>query len=206
MHDLSAEEKQQIDGEMFDIIQRAIDLVVGLFLPLLANEYMVVEEVFDEENAISLESLERQMMGVAMDKIELECSVADNRHARPLSLSEFLAFRASAPKNRYRVVMHLIKDRIMLNKGLGLTNYDVLHLHYPAQPERIESPKDLVDVPDGPAIEIVILKGKKIVAGRLKMPEKDYGQEAEKLIKNLYEQFGLHAEMKTLKSQVQALQ
>jgi hypothetical protein len=136
-------------------------------------------------------------------------STATN-YIEAVSVEELRVWRSGASTNLNKIVYALVGDALYLRWGDSLTNSGTLTLRYPRLPLEVTSDASYIDLPDGIAIEVAILKTKLIVQQRLitsgaksTIPQID--NEMSALVQAMYQTFGQEVGAETIKQKVQAL-
>lgn len=101
----------------------------------------------------------------------------------PLKLPKF---RSTDAWNSTRIVYAVVGSVLKLGKGGGLASYGVLTYQYPHVCDPVTADTDYVDLPDGGAINLGILKLANLMAGKVNVNLPDPRAEMEAELKQLY--------------------
>lgn len=189
-------------GERFMLVNRAVSAVVAQF-PFMWNSYMTVATESPASGDSEIDISTYRIYRPALTKIELESSQTD--YVEPVSLIGFRTFRSAAHNSRKKIVYAVSGEIIYIAKGDDLSSYGTITFRYPRVPTLVTADTDLVDLPDGEAVELAIIQLKKILAERYEKQKKDYKQDVNALVQGLYSSFGVTAEAEEHKSRIKAL-
>jgi hypothetical protein len=104
----------------------------------------------------------------------LESTLVPQKAIKYLSYDHFLGFRPNSAMSENTVVYSIDGETMYLNKGKNLASYGTLTYHYARTPVPVVADTDYIDVPDGPAVEVVIMKVEEIFARRERLPVPDF--------------------------------
>lgn len=97
-------------------------------------------------------------------------------------------FRSGSKSNA--IIFAISGDQLLLGKGLNITSYQTLTLRYPRSPIRVTQDSSPMDVPDGVAIQLVIMKLRQLIANMEKVEIPDETPRYIALVQQLYQTFG----------------
>jgi hypothetical protein len=140
-------------------------------------------------------------------KISIE-SNAITMPCRAVSMDEFIDFRSTDLHTRMEIVWTLEGEKILLKKGSGISTAftaQIIKVHYPAIPDDVTADADFVDIPDGAAVEIAIIKLKNILGERFPSAKQDRTEELKSLVSSLYQNFSAQASLEEIQAKVKAL-
>lgn len=198
--------------ERFELVNEAVEAIAGQFYSVMANDYRKSEEVGVENDQIDLSAMRIMRTGNAV-RITLEAGNTGNAGVpEPTSTEERLAFRPFAAQNKGKILYEYVggDNLLKLAKATDVTTYanakGKVVVHYPSMPDRVETAEDYVDLPDGPAADLAMLKLESIVAKRLGVQMKsNFQMEAAATIRNLYNTYQMTASEEEIKKKVEAL-
>jgi hypothetical protein len=121
------------------------------------------------------------------------------------SMEELIAFRPSAQRNKNRIVWTINGDDVEMRKGSLITSYATVNLQYPRVPTQVAVDADYLDVPDGPAVHLVLSKLKSLISLRIGEPIPDETDKRILLIQSLYHSFDREVANEVVKEKVEAL-
>lgn len=184
--------------ERFNLINRAVSGVASVFFPLLSNQYLTEQSVSQSGDKISLASL-RTAMGGAEQKFRLESSLATT--VLPVSKEEHGTFRTGSHQNKNTICWTLIGDYLYLKKGTSLASYGTLTFYYARNPIPVSLNDSLIDFADGAPMEVAIFRLKRLLAERygVKLGNE---QEAADLVKAMYSNLGVQANLEDINDKV----
>lgn len=190
--------------ERFDLINRCASAVQGTFFGVVGHDYGTSSEVTESGGSISLAGLRIFRTG-GPAKLILRSST--NGLCHPVSMEEYLTFanRSSDLENRRRIVYAYNGELLFPDKGSKLSSYGTLTLFYPRIATPVADDSEKIDLPDGAAVELGILKLRHVLAQRYKAPEIDPRGEMERLTAELYRNYGLTVTQEEIKEKVNAL-
>lgn len=168
----------------------------GVLVALFANSPLSISS-----EAINLSSLKMMRTG---QQIGLEIESTATTNVKPMSTISLNSFSTSDVRNRNSIAWAFSGDKILLKKGTSLSSYGTLTVRYPRIPTRVTGDTQYIDVPEGTITELVILKLKSIICGRLGI-QNNYVAEMVTLIKQLYGTFEREAQAEEAKSKILAL-
>lgn len=166
-------------------------------------DYVMLVSTTPTGNIISIADLPIMRLGSPI-KLELESTASVTADA--VSVSELRTFNSTAPKNVNRIVWAYSGEEILLAKGSSLTTYGTFTMRYPRVPVNVSALTTKVDIPDGPALELAIVKCRMLLANRLAIQVPDATQTIMALVSALYASFGKEIQMEDMKEKVTALQ
>jgi len=199
--------------ERFSVVNRAVHAVAGTFYSLMTNDYRKsFTATVTATNEIDLSSQGgskiRLMRLGAQTQIVVESSASTKKPCIAVSMDEYLAFRTTDLHNRMDIIWTLEGEKILLKQGSGISTVftsQTIIVHYPAIPTDVTADADLVDIADGPAVEIAITKAKMILGERFPSLKKDYTRELKELVASLYQNFGVQASLEDIEGKVKAV-
>jgi hypothetical protein len=165
-------------------------------------DYVLLASTTPTGNTISIADLKFMRTGQTM-RISLESTATKNVDA--VDLSELATFRSSASHNLYRIIWTIQGDEILLAKGDNITTYGTLTLRYPRIPNEVSLDSDYIDLPDGTAMDIAILKTKSIIADKKGEASKDYSAQYMGLVSSLYSTYGNQLNTELIQEKIKAL-
>ena len=136
-------------------------------------------------------------------KIELESS--STNYVRPIASYELKSIRTSAVDSIDAVYYAFSGDQILLKKGDNITSYGTLTLRYPRIPRTVTTDTSAIDIPDGSAMDIALMKYRMTVADRLGRAKIDNASELKYMISTLYRSFGQEVDAEAIESKYRAL-
>jgi hypothetical protein len=153
-------------------------------------------------DTISLSNLNIASFG-AQAKISIDSSVCD--HVDILPMEEFKNWDVNAQGNKASIVCALEGYNGNLKRGFALANYGTLVFHFPKPPDQPDNVNTL-DLPDGPGMDLLILKGMSLAAPRFKREvPATLKQDAAIVIQNLLRSFGTQYKLEAVKDKVEAI-
>lgn len=141
------------------------------------------------------------IMRSEISRVVLESSNLDDP-CIPLTRDQFVAFRADDIKYSKRIAYIIEGNKLRLKKGI--IEYGTLTIHYPKTPTPINELTDYIDLPDGPAISIVLTRLEILMAKRLGM-QLNLSQELANQVQTLYQVFNATTNETNNKEKVSAL-
>ena len=166
-------------------------------------DYVILVSTPPTGNLVSIADLPIMRVGMPI-KLELESTATDT--VDPLSVAELRTWITTAPKNVNRVVWAYSGEELLLKKGSSLTTYGTFTLRYPRVPVSVASETAMIDLPDGPAIELGMIKLRMLIAARLRVQIPDQTNQIAGLIQSLYTMFGFEMKLEDQKEKISALQ
>jgi hypothetical protein len=154
---------------------------------------------------VSLENL-RMMRSGKNARMELHSNVVDGGICDPLSFAELNTWEPTAVRNSQKIVYCYHGNKLKLKKSEDLDSFGTLTLSYPRIPFDVISENSHIDLPHGAPIEIAILKCQLILASRFPGVQiADPREEMARLVRSLFENFGITAQLEEIKNKVEAL-
>lgn len=188
--------------ERFTLINRAQNDVAGEIYPSVMSSYLTSASPTNTNDVIDISTLRMQRMAVA--HMILQNSSLTSTSCRAVSPEELVGFRNTDQHSIGEIVYTVQGDSILLEKGSNVT-YGTWILQYIRLPIQVAADADFIDIPDGPACHLVILRLQKILSMRYEMPPKDYQQEMAITMQALYNSLGISVKEQELESKVEAL-
>lgn len=128
---------------------------------------------------------------------------------RNISVKEYRTWSSTSFQNRNMIVWAFAGEKLWLGKGSSVTSYGTLSFRYPRIPIVITSNTNKIDIPDGAATELALLKLKQLMAERLNIPIKQlipaFERQIQTYVAALYRKFGSELAMEVIKEKAQAL-
>lgn len=208
---VASDQVKVLNLERFDLInRRAIDVVVGEFYSILAKDYFRPQEIEISQDGdpamIDIEDLPMMKVGQSL-KIELQSSVTGL--ARPVSFQQMQTFNPNSVMEQNRIIYHYAGNKLYLRSGVNLTGTDRfgdLTIWFPSIPDDVAADDDPIDVPDGPAMEVAIIRMKILLADRLGSPKLEmYKEDLPVLIQELFQNYGITATKEKVAQKTKAL-
>jgi len=200
--------QQTWNFEKFKLMDRSIITVISQFIGMMLNDFMDTLIITPTSDAVNLATAGAggtpvRIFRTAVTHLAIE-STSLTRPCSPKSVPDFLAFDTTDLQNRTSIAFTIEGESIKFKKPAALA-YGTLTLHYPRLPAALTAVGDGVDVPDGPATEIVILKLKSLIRERYGLPKRDYSNEMAMLVRALYDNYAVTTSNEEIKAQVEAL-
>jgi len=177
--------------------------VEGSFLPAADGTVYVVVVV---PTAIGSERVDISNLPISNfegARLVLESS-AINQPCEPLSVDDLRNFRTSGLNSRGKIVYAREGNSLLLRKGDEVSSLGTLTLHYPRLIIAQEADNEYIDLPDGAAIRLAILRRKAIIAERLNR-ELNLGPEISDALKSVFESARMTLSEEENKRKVEAL-
>lgn len=137
-------------------------VVQGANLP--AADIATVNDVLMATTTLSGDSLDisslRTMMTGQQVGLIVECS--ETTLVEPITLERYKTWDSSNPANLNKVVYCLVGSTLLLKKGTSIASYGTLTIYFSGVQNLGTLDGDMVDLPDGPAIELCLIKLKQI--------------------------------------------
>lgn len=182
-----------VDGNNLPATDQTVDYVMLVSTPPTGVGNYIVVSIWD----LRLMSTGQQIRSFLQSDATTNVDVAD--------VTAIINFRPSADANKHRIAWALSGENLLLAKGASLTTYGTLTLRYPRIPYSWTADTDYIDLPDGAAVNIALLKMKSMVQERLGRTRIDYSPQLEPLIQSLYRTFGAEASAEILREKLKAL-
>jgi hypothetical protein len=202
VRDLDAQTLQTFPHwEKYRIVNRAQEAVVTQFADLMQSAYLTSHTATMSGDTFSIDGLNIMRTGQ-----NVRCSVTSSgaSYIEALTLERFLRWRTSAPQNRSKMVWAITGNTVQMKKS-STASYGTVVFWYPRTPTPLTADSDYLDVPDGPPIELVILKVKDILKERVGIPKVEKPQETQEIIERLYRTFGMEYQLGQNKDKSTAL-
>lgn len=145
-----------------------------------------------------------RIMRAFTSRVTLESTRLD-RPCEAVSLEQLLAFKPDDIDSRRRIVYTFTADSLLARAGEAFPNIGIPTITFPRLPEDVEDGTDLIDLPDGAAIEIGLLKLKNLILPRLGLTKVDYSQQIALGIQGLAQSFGQSLSEEEVTQKAQAL-
>lgn len=191
-------------GTVSEFVSTTVVELEGDNLPssdIATVDYVIMLATAPGGDTLNLSSLKIMRYGQQV-AIDVQSSVTTTLEA--VTLERLRKFRSSAAGDLKKIVWAFVGDNLYLDKGDSLSSYGTLTIFYPKTPDEVTTDDDYLDVPDGPAIEIVIMKVRALVAERLNI-NIDQSAEMERLIRLMYQTFGAAIDDEAVKQKALAL-
>lgn len=202
---------QILTFEQIDLINGSVDAVLGQFYAVVVQDYRErVEVTIDEIEAgigvIDISPLKMMRSGNTM-KMTVEVSEASNGVAEPRSEEGYLAFKSGNSRDASLVIYTYTKNQLLLKRGKEVILWGDAAVIFPSIPEPIQKMNEFIDVPDGPLIELVILKLRYAILQRVHVPvdREKFAGEMQQVLKNLLGVYQTNMNTEEQKEKVQAL-
>lgn len=203
VRDLGLEDAMVLDFERFKIINRAQNEIIDVIGPVVVNSYIKSASPTVTGDAADISAL--KIIRSLLDRVSLGSSSLSNVTCEPVTLDEYKAWRTTSQYNKSQIVYTITYDSILLKKGADVSSYGTLTFYYPALPVEVTQDSDSLDVPDGTAVELVILRMKKILAGRYAKPLENYDAMVGQKIRQLFDAAGISVSNEELVKKTQSL-
>ena len=157
--------------------------------------------------SVSLNTLRMMRTGQQVAKMSVESTATQNVEWD--TVENIYQFRAGKQPNM--MLWNLQGNNLLLAKGSALSSFGTLTVRFPRIPNLVVADTDMVDLPDGPAIEILILKVRQIAFNRFIQtgftvkPVDDIAQTLTGLVTQLHNVFGSQVKVEQVKDEVQNL-
>ena len=157
-------------------------------------------------DSISLTGIRMQRTGPQIS-CTLDSSVTDVTEA--LGLDDLRVWPTTTFQHKNKIVWSLSGDTLLLKKGSSLSSYGTLTFRFPrvATPVTVDASK--VDLPDGAAMELALIKLKMYMLERMNIPVKqvlpDYERQTATYVSALYRAFGSEVSNADILDKVKAL-
>lgn len=126
-----------------------------------------------------------------------------------ISVEEYRTWSTTTFQNRSMVVWAFSGEKLWLSKGSDVSSYGTLVFRYPRIPIEVRNNTDKIDIADGAATELALLKLKQLMAERINIPIKQlipaFEQQIQVYVVALYRTFGSEISLEISKEKVQAL-
>jgi hypothetical protein len=140
--------------------------VDGAFLPTSDGTVSMVIVVPTGITAQSVDISALPISNLEAARIILE-STAIDQPCEPLSVDKLRNFRSSGLGSKGKIVFAREGNSLLLRRGDDVGSFGTLVLHFPRTSYPAELDADMVDLPDGAAIKLGLLRVKAIIAERL---------------------------------------
>jgi hypothetical protein len=181
-----------VHGERFMLINRAQNAIASS-IPTLWSVYMTRATKTLSGDVVSLSSL--NINQAALLKTELESSAT--KYIEAVSTLALKTFRPDAIQNRNKIVYAISGNQLFLAKGSNLNSYGTLTLRFVRMPDQVSADSDFIDIPDGAAMEMCLLKLKEILRERYGLQKTDDSAKRDELMRQLYESVGQAVSLET---------
>lgn len=171
-------------------------VVQGANLP--ATNIATVNYVMMAATTLSGDSLDISNLRMMRTGQELgfivDCS--ETTLCEPITLEKYKTWDSSNPANLSKVVYCLVGNTLLLKKGTSVSSYGTLTIYFSGIQNLGTLDADMVDLPDGPAIELALIKLKQIryeqynQLGISVKPLADTAAQSQELVSGLYRIFG----------------
>jgi len=131
-------------------------------------------------------------------------STSIERPCEALSVDELVAFRPGANQNKFRIVYAHQANKLLLRKGDSVASFGTLTYTFPRLSDEVAADADTIDLPDGSAIRIALLRLKVIVAQRIGL-NIQIAEEMNAELQGLYSAFQATLSEEEKKEKVEAL-
>jgi hypothetical protein len=165
------------------------------------NDFMLSTTIVGSSASIS--SL--RIMRVGMN-VKLEIDSTQSKYVEPLAMTDFLKWVGTADSNPGKIVWTLEGDNVRFKKSFDIPNVGTLTIKYPRVPIEVTQDSDYLDLPDGAAIELAMIRMKQIISRLLKIQIPDYSNEVMFIIKSLYQSYGREISFEVTKEKATAMQ
>ncbi len=171
-------------------------IVQGANLPaanIATVNYVMMAATTLSGDSLDISNLRMMMTGQQVGLI-VECS--ETTLVEPITLEKYKTWSPSNPSNINKVVYCLVGSTLLLKKGMNISSYGTLTIYFSGIQNLGTLDADMVDLPDGPAIELCLIKLKQIryeQYNQLGMPVKplsDTSAQTQELVTGLYRIFG----------------
>jgi len=158
-------------------------------------------------NSLSLNSLRMMRTGQQVAKMTIESTITQSIEWS--TIEDVYQFRGGKQPNM--ILWNLSGNNIVMAKGSALSNFGTLTIRFPRIPNLVVGDTDMIDLPDGPAIEILIIKIRQIAANRFLQtgydvkPFADPTAELSNLVTQLHNVFGQSVKVEKINEEVQNL-
>lgn len=191
-----------IELERFNMVNDAVMAVGGQIYPLVSSSYLSELSISNAADTLPLGAIRLMMVG-AEQRLIIEADAG--RIVRPVDLEERQIFRASAVQNKNTIVWAYSGATLYLKKSADIATYPTLTIRYPRVPIEVVLDADLIDLPDGAAMALALLKLKSIIGERYNQPAVDRSTEARQLMQDLYTNLGVQSSLEEIQAKVKAI-
>lgn len=193
----------KIDVERHDLINTAVMTVAGVIYALVSSSYMTEQSVLVSGSRFSLGSI-RFMMAGGEQKITIDSSLTN--YVKFLSPEQFQTWHSGGPQNQGMLVWAYTGENILFQAADDIAAISSLTLRYPRVPIEVGDDSHLIDLPDGAAMSLALLKLKHLVAEREKQPAPEGGRvEARQLLQGLFSNLGVQANLEDIEEKARAI-
>lgn len=154
-----------------------------------------------QNDTVSLSSLRIMKTG---QNIKIELSTTATATIKAVSQRQLDTFNTGGVNSK-TIVWCISGDNLNFKKGTGLDSYGTMTIHYPRVPYLVAADTDMIDLPDGAAMEIAIIYLRGLIQRRLGLPQDNNVELMQMFISNLYRTFGAEVSAEVVTSKVLAL-
>ena len=203
VRDLQIDDKDVLDFEKFEIINRAVVDVLSLYYSLNIASYLASSALTLSTNTASLSAI--RIMRAHADRCSITSSSLSGVNVSPITLDELLAWRTGANQNTSHIAWSLLGNSAEFRKGDSVSSYGTVTLYYPALPTEVAADATKLDVPDGEAIELVILRIKRILSERYLPKPVEVSGQMQAIVRALIDAKGIGMTNEEVSDKVKAL-
>ena len=167
----------------------------------IVNNSLSICDTTVQNDTVSLSALRIMRTG---SNIKIELSTTATATIKPVSQRQLDTFDTGGANNK-TIVWCISGDNLNFKKGADLVSYGTMTIHYPRVPYLVAADTDMIDLPDGTAMEIALIYLRSLIQRRFGLPQDNNEALMQTLINNLYRTFGAEVDAEVVKSKTLAL-